>query len=345
MKKEERRIDWIDLAKAIGIIFVYIGHCNIPGVNLYVYMFHMPLFFVISGFCWNIQRNGSMDFKSFLKKKFDGYIVPYFKICAICLMVIIIPHNLKTLGLNDGFWDSLLKYLFGITIYSRGTVEWLPMCSPVWFLTCLFCAEILLYFIMKTKYNLILVVMSGVLGYIMSLFGKIFPWNIDSALSAIPLLYVGIVMKKYWEHLSTPKYLLFLIPICIIILAFFPLRVDFDGNDYESFIRLYLESVILVLTILSLIRLLDIILKRIKMAVNPIMKLWQTCGGGCPRGGGYLLGRNTLLLMGYNYAIIAVVGKMPISNLQHNFKQAFFTIVLGFLLVCIINICPSIKKF
>lgn len=40
------RIDWIDVAKAIGISFVIMGHLHNPErVSAFIYAFHMPLFF------------------------------------------------------------------------------------------------------------------------------------------------------------------------------------------------------------------------------------------------------------------------------------------------------------
>lgn len=48
--KKEKRIDYIDIAKGIGIILVVIGHC-INGHSIagrYISSFHMPLFFFIS---------------------------------------------------------------------------------------------------------------------------------------------------------------------------------------------------------------------------------------------------------------------------------------------------------
>ena len=51
-----KRLDYIDAAKAIAIILVIIGHSNwlsaIPRVGRMIYSFHMPLFFIISGFFW-----------------------------------------------------------------------------------------------------------------------------------------------------------------------------------------------------------------------------------------------------------------------------------------------------
>lgn len=45
-----KRIDWIDVAKGIGIILMVMGHTSMPdAINRWIYSFHMPLFFLLSG--------------------------------------------------------------------------------------------------------------------------------------------------------------------------------------------------------------------------------------------------------------------------------------------------------
>ena len=87
LSKSNQRIEWIDALKGIGIILVLIGHCNIENINQYIYLFHMPLFFMISGFCWNVEKNRSILFSDFIKKKFKAYVVPYLKVSAICFII------------------------------------------------------------------------------------------------------------------------------------------------------------------------------------------------------------------------------------------------------------------
>lgn len=49
-----KRIEYIDLAKAIAILLMVLGHCaslnDIPLIRSVIYSFHMPLFFIISGY-------------------------------------------------------------------------------------------------------------------------------------------------------------------------------------------------------------------------------------------------------------------------------------------------------
>lgn len=52
--KTSNRIDWIDRAKYLGILLVLLGHTDCPeAMKQSIYMFHMPLFFIISGYLWN----------------------------------------------------------------------------------------------------------------------------------------------------------------------------------------------------------------------------------------------------------------------------------------------------
>ena len=43
------RLDWIDIAKGIGIISVLMGH-NVSQLKPIIYAFHMPLFFILAGY-------------------------------------------------------------------------------------------------------------------------------------------------------------------------------------------------------------------------------------------------------------------------------------------------------
>ncbi len=58
--KQNKRIEYIDVAKGIGILLVVFGFVVYGGnykmvgsetISNFIYSFHMPLFFVISGMC------------------------------------------------------------------------------------------------------------------------------------------------------------------------------------------------------------------------------------------------------------------------------------------------------
>lgn len=80
-----QRLEYIDLAKGIGIILVVIGH-SINGHGItghYISSFHMPLFFLLSGLCFNDSRYP--NFTPFLKKGFGHYCYHAYILLVLCL--------------------------------------------------------------------------------------------------------------------------------------------------------------------------------------------------------------------------------------------------------------------
>ena len=57
------RIAWIDVAKGITILLVIIGHTLTFGsaTRNFIFSFHMPLFFILSGYTFNVAE----DFPAF----------------------------------------------------------------------------------------------------------------------------------------------------------------------------------------------------------------------------------------------------------------------------------------
>ena len=69
----------VDIAKGLGILLVVLGHqvdyfeADLVGVYRYIYLFHVPLFFFLSGMFFREQEN----FWNCFKKKFLRLFVPY----------------------------------------------------------------------------------------------------------------------------------------------------------------------------------------------------------------------------------------------------------------------------
>lgn len=52
---ENNRLDYVDIAKGIGICGVVMAHLGI--LTKYFYLFHMPFFFFISGYLFRMDYN------------------------------------------------------------------------------------------------------------------------------------------------------------------------------------------------------------------------------------------------------------------------------------------------
>lgn len=86
------RVRWIDMVKGFGIFLMVIGHASgLPeNIKLWIYGFHMPLFFILSGYTY-----GMFDEKKFknkglyfiVKQKTKSYLKPYFILFFINLTI------------------------------------------------------------------------------------------------------------------------------------------------------------------------------------------------------------------------------------------------------------------
>lgn len=131
------RITYIDSAKAIAIILVIIGHCywlrDIPKLGSLIYSFHMPLFFLISGFF--IKDIGIAEA---LKKYSKAYLWPYL-IIGIFIIIIGIAKEV----FHSESWYGLVplnitKILWGSNSETDIIFGSIPHIGPAWFLLALF---------------------------------------------------------------------------------------------------------------------------------------------------------------------------------------------------------------
>ena len=52
------RIAWVDFAKGVAIILMVLGHAVYNDLQKFIFVFHMPFFFVIAGFLLNFEKWG-----------------------------------------------------------------------------------------------------------------------------------------------------------------------------------------------------------------------------------------------------------------------------------------------
>ena len=127
--EDKRRDPVFDIMKGLAIIFVIMYHCRLSGVNFrIVEMFHVPLFFIISGY---FARDEGLSF--FFRKQAKGMIVPYvFCFLIMFLMVFcfecfvdvdVITVMIKSYGLGMGYVGEFFE----------GTMMEVTI-GPFWFL-------------------------------------------------------------------------------------------------------------------------------------------------------------------------------------------------------------------
>lgn len=87
----------ISVAKALCIILMVVGHSGVPDkISAFIYLFHMPAFFFVSGYLFNEKYFD--DSITFVKKRFKGLYIPFVKYSLIFMLL----HNLFAyIGLYD----------------------------------------------------------------------------------------------------------------------------------------------------------------------------------------------------------------------------------------------------
>lgn len=143
--QDKKRIDWVDTAKAYGILLVFWGHfvervCFSGNQAAFfqwkaIYSFHMPLFFILTGFFAKKKR---ADFLRFLKRQSLNRLVPvlFFGFLAIPFFMFNNFLKLGRIGRND-LIARALSYIQGQPYFNWVT----------WFLVCLCTVELIHYFL------------------------------------------------------------------------------------------------------------------------------------------------------------------------------------------------------
>lgn len=207
----KERIEWIDVAKGVGLLCVILGHLKTPYLTFWIYTFHMPLFFFLSGVVFSGDK---YSFKEFLKRKIYSLVIPYFVLGSIIFVFLSFYYHCLSCEYNSIFDDINMLKSFLIQKHF-----W-----TVWFLACLFIVEIVYYIINKINKSLIV---SSILSFIILIIGlclkKIFedglPWNIDVAFVAQIYFHLGYIFKKeqIFDKLKNFKRLNYLL-LCLIFL-------------------------------------------------------------------------------------------------------------------------------
>ena len=136
-----KRLEYIDLAKGVMILLVVAGHIVQYYLQGYVqhklwtfiYSFHMPLFFLLSGFVMGITRKKmeEVPFCGWLWKKIRTLLVPF-----LLWSFLVYP-----------FIDSVDKQIFNLNYI----FDMLRFPSGAWFLISLFCIQVVCYPLIRYK--------------------------------------------------------------------------------------------------------------------------------------------------------------------------------------------------
>ena len=96
--------------KALGILLMVLGHSgNTLHINHFIYMFHMPLFFIASGYCFK-EKYLSIP-RQYIYNKVKGIYWPYVKWSLLFLLLHNVCFNLHLYSDQYG-WKEYVSHLY-----------------------------------------------------------------------------------------------------------------------------------------------------------------------------------------------------------------------------------------
>jgi fucose 4-O-acetylase-like acetyltransferase len=129
----DQRLDWMDIARGMGMIMVVYGHSYGPE-NRYFYLFHMPLFFILSGYLYNEQHS----FGQYFVKKLTSLYIPFAGWNLIVMLTRLVwadQNGFLTPELLEGRLENIRNML--LTVGKDGSYM-----GATWFLGSLFVISI-----------------------------------------------------------------------------------------------------------------------------------------------------------------------------------------------------------
>ena len=260
-----KRIEYLDIAKGIGILLVVLGHNDFEVISVFIqrliYSFHMPLFFFLSGYFLNT----AVPFFVFLKKRFHSLLKPYL---FTIFLIYFTSVSFEKMGFNTAI-QRTVKSLYGSGYY----LDWVQL----WFLPHLFVVSLYAFLFITLVSNvrnrwLTWGILLGTLAiavafldafypFPISILGKDYelfglPFSLDLVLVTGFFFILGNEVRRATTEKTFDNGLLLAGTGGIVLLLniLFPYEIDFNIRLYESFLVNTAEAILGILFILALAR-------------------------------------------------------------------------------------------
>lgn len=193
-----KRVQWLDILRGLTTVLVVIGHSEIGTFSKYIYWFHMPLFFVLSGLLFKSLKYTN-EIESFIKKRTSRLLIPYFSY----LILVFTFCQLPILVMQDtDFLHICTHFLIVLFIGGRAVGG---LFGVYWFFTCLLITQIIFAVIHTSiksiKYQLLIIFALYLLAHIEANYIKAgfmsipIPWNADVSMFALLFYAFGFYAK------------------------------------------------------------------------------------------------------------------------------------------------------
>lgn len=211
----KKRIHWLDAAKGFLMILVVLGHypheIQFPLIQ-YIYWFHMPAFFLLSGIFFK-EVTSFKDANITLTKRFMQLLFPYF---FFLTAITIVRYSIELSTFNFD-WQWYAQDFYNILVggrFARGAY------GAIWFITTLYFSYVIFTFLTllasrKMQWLVLFLLYSvahvqsfwamEVVGGPPDIASQTIPmlWNLDVAFIAVVYFALGSYLKQFWLNVPS----------------------------------------------------------------------------------------------------------------------------------------------
>lgn len=231
------RPNFLDVSKSIGIWIVIIGHYPyffdiqfennlIWNVAHIVTLFHMPLFFYISGLLHKYR-----EFKPEVKNLWERLITPYL---LLSLFVFIINYIFEYIYTRNFSINDIASATIGTL--SGNTIGYNECAGPLWFVYSLITVKLIIAFSENQlqKYCNIIFLLCVTCGLVIMYTGYRIPLRISSSLIGFIFFILGYKTKKIiliFEQISKTKIIFFALISLAVLFVCAKYNINFNARN------------------------------------------------------------------------------------------------------------------
>jgi fucose 4-O-acetylase-like acetyltransferase len=250
METNNRSAYW-DVIKGLGIIAVVIGHSGSP-LRPFVYMYHLMLFFFISGYLYNIKYD--KDIYTFIGKRVQTQWVLAVKYNIFIILV----HNLF---IDIGIYKLTDTQIFNLPAFVSNVansvflvnMDW--MIGAMWFVPLLFFCCVLFCFVRYITRNMenglrrelvisLIIMLLTIPGAYLVQRKLNIQYRAQLSLLILPIMQIGFLLKHYSVKIPY-KWYYALISVFVLIAVWYykKVQVELSVNEIIGYGYFYLVSV------------------------------------------------------------------------------------------------------
>ena len=192
-----QRINYIDVARGIAIICIIIGHMGLFAINRVVFTFHVPIFFMITGYL----TDTSQPVEKYIKKLFKKLLIPYIVTCVVIILLGGLREALlqETGSVKQVVWDWTYASLYGAGTNHSEPI-YIKQIGALWFLWASFWGSLFWRWSLNFKKGIRIAFLFVI--FVLGIWSRRVAWlpfSIQPGCIAAFYIYVGYMCKQNHE--------------------------------------------------------------------------------------------------------------------------------------------------